>query len=683
MKNSPQVLSIVYIFTISGFFFLIFSGFFYFYFKGPSYDKCQAELLAESGLHYALNRIEHAGWLCDSYWDWQSEYARNREMEGTHRDFLEKGHYLHFKNQNPREVWEQYNLGTSVTSVFSDIKKNDGCGFYVWAEPIRYHENGQIFKNGEWIIRSRGIFQNSVYNKSCVIKTETFQSDFAIFADRIMEMNGTESSSGTVYGRVWSNGYLVLGTNASIISDEKTVVLGNASIEGFIDGDLATSSVVFPDSIASVPASNYVSGHIELANGYERYRTSEKRKGHYSRLFRLKKIWSGSHEDHPRLREYCRCSGHTLDESIEFIDAFNAIDCITGFNGTWKSEVSIYDYPALAASRIGEFPDKARVIASKLLSLKQIRSIKPDSGSFQKNITSVFEPKSPSFFVNDIFAKPLPVFNWKYARDIAMNSAELDSSSYQGIIFNSWDEFSCYINNPDNSLVHHILNDTDTHRKIIVGNYDVERHQYGKPIVIYITKDKNDKGKPDRGCFRVDYEKAELIINGSLISERSLDLRDFHPENPEDGRWREYTTGKDGRVVAFCGGIPMIRATDSGDCAMYGIYKWCRDGAQQVIIKGHPDFPALAVQGDFWVIGRHYQLTIEGLVFAPFGHTLFCNQEIDHSKPAVRILGGLIGRDIECIGSFFIASDSTNTNLPTLNVEDPWQIRIIDWDPSM
>jgi len=273
----------------------------------------------------------------------------------------------------------------------------------------------------------------------------------------------------------------------------------------------------------------------------------------------------------------------------------------------------------------------------------------------------------------------LPELDWQYLYTLASRSAEFERESVRGTVFKDWDEFSAYINDERHDLVHHIR-DSGSNRitKIAVGNYD-NSDMPGSPVIFYIRASDTDEKSPDKGCFGVLIPDADLELNGSLICEASLDLRDLDAAETDSGRWREFTTGRDGCVVSFCGGLPLVPAIDSSSCAHFEIYRWCRDGAGNVTLLGYPELPAIASMGNVWIVNRRQLTVINGPVYAPDGQIFISNPPLN-GQASVAITGYLMGQDVDLTGPVTIEPDERFTSSTYYRILDTDNIRIVSWD---
>jgi len=356
-----------------------------------------------------------------------------------------------------------------------------------------------------------------------------------------------------------------------------------------------------------------------------------------------------------------------------FLDAVNRVHCEDGFHGCWVSDCVRFNYPALAATSPGKINPHSLYISQNILAALENETYDPEVFLFEKGIPRIFQPHDTPPQKKHLTVKPIPILDWKACYQEARSTAELKRKD-KGTVFSGWDEFSQFLANPDHDLVTHLFeNHTGKMKSILIGYFDPETNQAGKPIVIYIEKHSSDEGHPDRGCFSIPSAGIDLKINGSIVSEVGLDLRDIDLTTPNSGRWRDFTTGRDGRVVKFCGGLPLIKAENPTSCEKFGVYQWCKDGAEALSVMSYPGLPAIATRGDLWIIDRQFTTEIMGGVYAPFGHLLIYSQTNTH---ALSIAGYLYAKDIEICGQFKLADDPEFENSGWFRKEQPWSVEL-------
>jgi hypothetical protein len=596
------------------------------------------------------------------------------------------GHYLHSSFQNPELVadYQYHDSNPQTTCDLEDIPINGS--FMIWASPDLFHENGTPEWNGRWIINSEGRLDKEVSQTSCIIDMAPFSFDSLIFADRSMIIRGSPGLVTDLSGSLWSNGWIELGPGVHLdTSIRDSVAIGGFQISGSVTGNLDGAFVIFGDGEAAGEVSEskgVVSGGITLRPGYERYIYPQKRNGYFDYLYRIANVWAGGSSENCYARQYPRCRSATGMNS-EWVDAANYSQCSGGYGGIWDGIVNRFDYPALAAEQPGVFPIEAEYISAKIIEAREGQQIDPDVFLLPDAIPKVYLPCEPPVDSECYMRRDLPDLDWDYLEYLASLSPESSRIGSKGTIFSNWQSFTDYIHDPKSNLVSRIPNPDFPGRTLIrIGRYDSRTGVPLQPIIIYILKLPSDEDKPDLGCFGVLLPKTDIEINGALICESGFDLRDLDADDPESGRFREYSTGKDGRVAAFCGGMPPIKAKLASDCESYGIYKWRRDGAQGVKILGFPSVPALATQGDLWIINRHYPTIIEGPVYAPGGRIFLSNPPGENMAAEMQVTGYVMGQDVELEGAYqinYTQKIRSSTFFKTFNSR---KFTIIKWPSS-
>ena len=613
-----------------------------------------ASYLAESGIQYALNRIEKSCWLKDIHLE---AYPIPRDpFNDCELPISQVGHYIHHADQNPLEILDFVFNDESHKSICDTTEIPLNSSFSVWLEPTAFRPSGNPIWNGEWVINSIGESSGCKTGLVKLVHASYFSMPYSIFASRYLSIDMNPDCN-AITGAFWSNGQTYIGPTSQFINEIACVSAGNLYIEGKIDGDVLTSSILFNSTNSPEIAriKNYISGNIELRNAYQRECPIQKEHGHFNYRYKIAEIWSGSKPFSYTMKEYCTCRSRGDKDAYKLVDAINRTQCINGFDGEWDDTVEMYNYPAIAAKKPGIFPEEARLIADASKSARNNEPFNQDLFNLIEGIPCIYETKQKVPDEDLILLKQIPELDWDSLKELALSSPEPMRKS--GTVFQNWEDFSKYINDPSNSLVHHFTPIDSTDRiRIKIGNY-VDSDSPGQPIIIYICKSASDEGKPDLGCFGVTLPSASLEINGSLVCETGFDLRDLDSTNPESGRWRDYCTGNDGRVVAFCGGMPMKRAIKPLDCAEFNVYKWSRDGVEKLIILGYPEIPAISAKGDLWIIGRTYETQILGPVYAPNGRIFLFNPSDEQGISNVHISGYIMGQDVELRGACSIHPD--------------------------
>ncbi|MBN1355915.1 hypothetical protein JXA40_06540 [bacterium] len=645
-------------------------------------DETAALYLAESGLHYALNRIGNTCWLSDiaepgtRLWDREKRFG---QAVAKNEPIRQCGHYLHYAGQPPEEVFDIEHFTDHSAPDHAVSFLPEGGGFKVWASPTAFREDGSPVWNACWDLISTGIYRNIERRRECRIQTRSFDCSHILFADRRLTLIADPEVPTQLAGSIWNNGSTYIGNSVRIRSEhEPCTSLGPIHVSGEIWGDVRTSSILFntfqpdPSKDAADPT-RFISGGIRLESAFERVHDLQRKHGYFHISYR---VAGGGEESACAAADPTdgyRCVNQKFFPDYSRIDAANRVQCTDGYGGFWIDLSPRPDHRFIAAGHPGEEPDSTRTVEWNYCLLDRDEQ-EGDRAAVNRNMTHSV-PSEPV-----LLRRTMPGLDWRHLFNTASASPETCRISGPGTVFDSWEAFTDYIHDDRHQLVTHVVKSGGNHSvRILVGRYN-DRLEPLDPVVIYIRKQNSDEEKPDTGCFGVLMDRAELEINGSLICERGFDLRDLDGGNSVSGRWREFTTGKDGRVVSFCGGMPLIPAVDSNACLHFGLYRWCRDGAGPVRILGYPGIPAVASMGDIWIANREHPTVIEGPLYAPEGQILISNPPFPGHQPAVSIRGYVMGRDIDITGPVRIQSDPRYSTSDYFRILDCSHIRVVQWE---
>jgi hypothetical protein len=591
-------------------------------------------------------------------------------------DMEQTGHYVHHIKQDSNLISDFRTCDPESGDAFLATLP-DGGSFRVWARPESFWPDGFPVWNGMWDVICDGTFRNSRATRQCRIELVNDDLSCVLIADRRLTMIADPEVETVIDGAFWCNGESFIGNSVRVHSESgPSRSIGTLHLSGYIKGDLDTSSVLFntffpnPMVNSTIP-SDFVSGSVHLLSGYTTFHPRQKVNGEFVKWYRLATVARQTTPGNTTpLPLFSRCFDSKGFPSYGYCNAVNRVQCVEGYKGLWQDPALISGRSAIAAPVPGLLPEQDHT-----LSLGIMNPLNIPIASFEKGNPIMKERPDG----NVLFRQALPDLDWRHLHNLASETSEKQRDSAQGTVFKNWDEFSAYINDDKHDLVHH-FRDQNSRRitKIAVGNFD-DSGQPGPPVVFYIRMNDGDKELPDMGCFGVFSPNADLEINGSLICEASLDLRDLDAADSGSGRWREYTTGRDGCVIPFCGGLPLIHATDSNSCDHFEMYRWCRDGAADVSILGYPQLPAIASLGNVWIVNRIYQTVINGPIYAPEGQIFISNPPLNNQQAAVSVTGYLMGRDIDLTGPISIESDTSYASSAFFRKLDTEQVRIVSW----
>lgn len=646
----------------------IFSAFLYLDSHALVEARLQARLTARSSIYYALNRIARSRWLNGTIDFADPNLLRSALV--SYPDILEqrKSHFR-LTSDLPVDSIADHRHNLSISEESSRLSAlASGSRFKVWVEPLEYR-NGSVFPlwNGCFRIQGMAEFQNIVATESCVIRSNVFTTDYIVFADKGISLFSNDNQSLECRGPLFSNGICVIGENVSVHHEgQESQIVGTTYLFGQLTGNLTTSAFTISPSELTISLQNHIkqqgkwTGHINLQNGYDRIARFSNSEAFYPWVWEIAHIWNASGQPSFTLFPYCGCQATSSNSISNIVDCVSPVICEEGFQGDWISVGFPADYPALAQVMKDNLPPSAT------------------STEAHKFNESFSEPSeySPESINPQLSRIPFPNLDFNALKSLSMQSPEFNRSNNRGTCFSDWEEFSNYLNNPAYSLVER--SNDPANPVIRLGLFSPDGTPQ-EPIVFYIERAKNDLSIPDHGCFRIDISSNSLIINGCIVTESSLDVRDKSSDESVSGRYRDFSIGRDGRVVLFCG-FPVSRAESKASCDEYPNYQWVDDGVGSLTVLGYPGAPALAAMGDIWIIDRHFATQIHGPLFSQSGDILIWNKQLADGKPAVICHSPILGSLVQLGGSIEITNNDRLSEMDFLKNLNFYQFSILHWD---
>ncbi len=615
-----------------------------------------ADSTADSALYYTFNRLSRTRWLSGVVDFSDPDLMPIPRAICPPIDAQRKSHFRDRSDRSIEAIADIRNNSGTKNQICTLQSLVAGAGFRTWVEPEHFRDDVPFPRwNGLFKIRVQAQYGSATAHRTCLIRAHIYPDDYVIFAGKAFSLFELNDSSVELPGPFFSNGICLIGDRVVAGTAQKTSRVVDVSIiDGQLIGNLMTSSLTsLRKTLDSGNSEQFgreaVCGNLSLERSFERVARFDIQDPFYPCDW-LSVRNSVSSLDSFYFLPFCVCRNGQVRSISDVVDCSSRLDCEEGFNGLWvtHSTPAKNSLEAFAVSAEGSDGDS-------------------ETGDM---------PQTLSRSTPDLFRIDFPELDFEALESIAAQSPEVGRRTNLGTVFASWDEFSDYINDPSNQFVSHHLG--SQRLEIRVGRFTEDGHALD-PLVFYIRKAEGDRDFPDRGCFRVDTPDSELILNGCLISETGIDLRDRGWENQaHPGRWREYSSGRDGRIVRFCG-FPLKPATDPDACIGLPAYKWIDDGAWHVRILGYPGAPALAAAGDILIVDRHSRTIIEGPVMSQRGDILIWNAPVDDGA-AVICHAPIIGANVQLAGSIRISFNDGLTKLDFLKNLGFYQFDIIEWN---
>ncbi|GEM_PF-4424538 len=645
MRNAGGILAILI--AIIG----VFAGFK----KAPSGTEQQliTETTVDSALFYTLNRMSRTRWLSGVV-DFSDPVLL--PIYRTICPSIERQRSSHFRDRADRSIDSIADSQTNSGAKSEDCTLQslvENASFKTWVEPERYRDDVPLpVWNGLFRIRAQARYGSATSERSCLIRAYMYPDEYTVFADKAISLFDFCDSNNEFPGPFFSNGLCLIGDRVVAGTDQQTSrIVGRTILDGQLIGNLMTSSISSlqdPIGFENSDQSRHeaVSGNLKVLRGFERIARFNPQDPFYPCDWKPIDYSTFSLESCKIFPLY-GCRNGQVRSISDVVDCSSRLDCEEGFNGLW---------------------------ITYQLSTKHIRNATDDAPEDSNDDSGTGAPERDN--EPALYRIPFPELDFEALERIAEMSPEHRENTAVGTVFSSWEEFSSYINDPSYELVSHDMSSDGS--KIRVGRFSDDGHALD-PLVFYINKAASDLDFPDRGCFRIDTPKSELILNGCLISETGIDLRDRTLENrPPHGRWREYSSGRDGRVVRYCG-YPLKSAMDPNACSGLPAYKWVDDGAWDVTILGYPGAPALAAAGDILIVDRHTRTVIDGPVMAQRGDVLIWNERLG-DDPSVICHAPILGATVQIAGSIRIAHNEGLTKLVFLKNLGFYRFNVIEWN---